>query len=75
MKRGFYTIMAAQFFSSLADNALFVASVELLRDTQAPDWTGAALVPIFALFSVLLLPWVRSQIASLKAASCSSAIC
>ena len=31
MKRGFYTIMSAQFFSSLADNALFVAAVELLR--------------------------------------------
>src|SRR5262245_2511706 len=25
MKRGFYTIMAAQFFSSLADNALLIA--------------------------------------------------
>ena len=35
MKRGFYTIMAAQFFSSLADNALFVAAVELLRDAAA----------------------------------------
>jgi MFS family permease len=58
MKRGFYTIMAAQFFSSLADNALFVAAVELLRDTQAPSWTGAALVPIFALFYVLLAPWL-----------------
>ena len=32
MKRGFYTIMAAQFFSSLADNALFVAAVELIQD-------------------------------------------
>ena len=31
MKKGFYTIMSAQFFSSLADNALFVAAVELLR--------------------------------------------
>ncbi|MBA2722824.1 MAG: hypothetical protein H0U56_07970, partial [Methylibium sp.] len=29
MKKGFYTIMSAQFFSSLADNALFVAAVEL----------------------------------------------
>ena len=58
MKRGFYTIMAAQFFSSLADNALFVAAVELLRDTDAPSWTGAALVPIFALFYVVLAPWV-----------------
>ena len=31
MKRGFYTIMAAQFFSSLADNALFVAAVEMIK--------------------------------------------
>ncbi|MDR2991414.1 MAG: lysophospholipid transporter LplT [Burkholderiaceae bacterium] len=58
MKRGFYTIMAAQFFSSLADNALFVAAVQLLRDHGAPDWQGAMLVPLFALFYVLLAPWV-----------------
>ena len=58
MKRGFYTIMAAQFFSSLADNALFVAAVELLRDHSAPEWQRAALVPLFALFYVLLAPWV-----------------
>ena len=58
MKRGFYTIMAAQFFSSLADNALFVAAVELLRDGGAPHWQRAALVPMFALFYVLLAPWV-----------------
>ncbi|MDR0457918.1 MAG: lysophospholipid transporter LplT [Burkholderiaceae bacterium] len=58
MRRGFYTIMAAQFFSSLADNALFVAAVELLRDHGAPDWQRAALVPLFALFYVLLAPWV-----------------
>jgi LPLT family lysophospholipid transporter-like MFS transporter len=38
MKRGFYTIMSAQFFSSLADNALFVAAVELLRTGGAPEW-------------------------------------
>ena len=31
MKKGFYTIMAAQFCGSLADNALFVAAVELLK--------------------------------------------
>ena len=37
MKRGFYTIMSAQFFSSLADNALFVAAVELLRTGGAPE--------------------------------------
>ncbi len=58
MKRGFYTIMSAQFFSSLADNALFVAAVELLRTGGAPEWQSAALVPMFALFYVVLAPFV-----------------
>ena len=58
MKRGFYTIMAAQFFSSLADNALFVVAVELLRNSGAPQWQPAALVPMFALFYVVLAPFV-----------------
>ncbi len=58
MKRGFYTIMSAQFFSSLADNALFVTAVELLRTGGAPEWQRAALVPMFALFYVVLAPFV-----------------
>src|SRR5687767_11159750 len=58
MKRGFYTIMVAQFFSSLADNALFVAAVELLRTSGAAEWQRAALVPMFALFYVILAPFV-----------------
>jgi MFS family permease len=58
MKRGFFTIMAAQFFSSLADNALFVAAVQLLRTSHAPQWQQAALVPMFALFYVVLAPFV-----------------
>jgi MFS family permease len=58
MKRGFYTIMSAQFFSSLADNALFVAAVELLRSSGAAEWQRAALVPMFALFYVVLAPFV-----------------
>ncbi len=58
MKRGFYTIMAAQFFSSLADNALFVVAVQLLRSDGAPEWQQAALVPMFALFYVVLAPLV-----------------
>ncbi|RDI28883.1 MFS transporter [Pseudacidovorax intermedius] len=58
MKRGFYTIMSAQFFSSLADQALFVAAVELLRTAGAPEWQRAALVPIFAIFYVALAPLV-----------------
>ncbi len=58
MKRGFFIIMSAQFFSSLADNALFVAAVQLLRTSKAPEWQQAALVPMFALFYVVLAPFV-----------------
>jgi MFS family permease len=58
MTRGFFTIMAAQFFSSLADNALFVAAVQLLRASHAHEWQQAALVPMFALFYVVLAPFV-----------------
>ena len=58
MKKGFYTIMAAQFFSSLADNALLVAAIELLKTTGAPAWNIPALTPMFALFYVILAPFV-----------------
>jgi LPLT family lysophospholipid transporter-like MFS transporter len=58
MKRGFFTIMAAQFFSSLADQALFVGAVQLLKSSGAPVWEQAALVPMFALFYVILAPYV-----------------
>jgi LPLT family lysophospholipid transporter-like MFS transporter len=58
MKKGFSTIMSAQFFSSLADNALLVAAVELLRIGQAPAWQTPALAPMFALFYVILAPFV-----------------
>jgi len=50
--------MSAQFFSSLADNALFVAAVELLKTGGGPEWQRAALVPMFALFYVVLAPFV-----------------
>ena len=58
MKKGFYTIMAAQFFSSLADNALLVAAIELLKLNNAAPWQIPALAPMFALFYVLLAPFV-----------------
>jgi MFS family permease len=58
MKRGFYTIMAAQFFSSLADNALFVAAVEMIKASGGAEWQRASLVPMFALFYVVLAPFV-----------------
>lgn len=58
MKRGFYTLMSAQFFSSLADQALFVAAVELIKGSGGAEWQRAALIPIFALFYVILAPWL-----------------
>jgi MFS family permease len=58
MKKGFYTIMAAQFFSSLADNALLVGAIELLKTSGAPAWQVPALTPMFALFYVVLAPLV-----------------
>ena len=58
MKRGFHTIMAAQFFSSLADNALLAAAIALLRLSGAPPWHVPALTPMFALFYVILAPFV-----------------
>jgi len=58
MKKGFSTIMAAQFFSSLADQALLVAAIELLRLDNAPAWQVPALAPMFALFYVVLAPFV-----------------
>ncbi len=36
MNRGFYIILAAQFFSALADNALLIAAIATLREMHAP---------------------------------------
>lgn len=58
MKRGFYTIMAAQFFSSLADNALFIAAMALLITLKAPAWMTPLLKWSFALSYVLLAAFV-----------------
>jgi MFS family permease len=58
MKSGFYTIMAAQFFSSLADNALLIAAIALLRDLNEPGWMTPGLKQSFVLSYVLLAPLV-----------------
>ena len=58
MKRGFYTIMAAQFFSSLADNALLVVAIALLVELHAPDYLTPMLKFVFVLFYVILAPFV-----------------
>ena len=58
MKKGFYTIMAAQFFSSLADNALLVAAIALLRQLSEPAWMTPALKQSFVVSYVVLAPLV-----------------
>ena len=58
MKRGFYTIMAAQFFSSLADNALLIAAIALLIELHAPEWMKPLLKLFFTVSYVVLAPFV-----------------
>jgi MFS transporter, LPLT family, lysophospholipid transporter len=58
MKRGFYTIMAAQFFSSLADNALLIAAIELLNELDGPAWLPPVLKGLFHVSYVALAPFV-----------------
>ncbi len=58
MERGFYTIMAAQFFSSLADNALRVVAIALLIALHAPAYLTPMLKFVFVLFYVILAPFV-----------------
>ncbi|MBA2690560.1 MAG: lysophospholipid transporter LplT [Burkholderiales bacterium] len=54
MKRGFYIILAAQFFSALADNALLFAAIALLKALHAPDWQVPVLQQFF-IFSYIVL--------------------
>lgn len=58
MKRGFYTIMCAQFLSSLADNALLIAAIALLTSIQAPGWMTPLLKLFFVISYVVLASWV-----------------
>jgi MFS family permease len=58
MNRGFYIIMAAQFFSSLADNALLICAIALLRDIHAPEWMTPMLKLFFFVSYVVLAAFV-----------------
>ena len=58
MPAGFYTIMAAQIFSSLADNALLVAAIALLMQLSSPDWLPPYLKFCFVISYVVLAPYV-----------------
>jgi MFS family permease len=58
LNSGFYIIMAAQFFSSLADNALLVAAIALLMQAEAPTWLTPYLKFFFVISYVVLAPYV-----------------
>lgn len=49
MNRGFYSVMAAEFFSSLADNALLIVAIALLAQMNAAAW----MTPLLRLFFVM----------------------
>lgn len=58
MPFGFYIIMAAQFFSALADNALLIAAISALRDMQAPPEYEPLLKTFFTVSYVALAAFV-----------------
>ncbi len=58
MNRGFYTIMAAQFFSSLADNALLIVAIAALASMASPAWMTPMLKLFFVSSYVILAPFV-----------------
>lgn len=58
MNRGFYIIMAAQFFSALADNALLIAAIAMLRDIQSPAQYEPLLKLFFTISYVALAAFV-----------------
>lgn len=58
MNRGFYTILGAQFFSALADNALLFAAIALLGNLQAPAWQTPVLQQFFVFAYIVLAPFV-----------------
>ena len=58
VNRGFYTILAAQFFSALADNALLFAAIALLKDLASPSWHTPVLQQFFIFSYIVLAPFV-----------------
>jgi hypothetical protein len=58
MTLGFYIIMAAQFFSALADNALLIAAIAILRDMHAPTAYEPLLKTFFTVSYVALAAFV-----------------
>jgi MFS family permease len=58
MNLGFYIILAAQFLSALADNALLFAAIALLQDLNSPPWHTPVLQQSFIVSYIVLAPFV-----------------
>jgi LPLT family lysophospholipid transporter-like MFS transporter len=58
MALGFFIILAAQFFSALADSALLFVAMGLLAQLKAPDWYIQLAESAFAAAYVVLAPFV-----------------
>lgn len=58
MNRGFYIVILAQTFSSLADNALFIAAIALIHQLEGPVWVPPLIKWGVAASYVLLAPFV-----------------
>lgn len=58
MNRGFYVVILAQTFSSLADNALFIAAIALIHQLEGPVWVPPLIKWGVAASYVLLAPFV-----------------
>ncbi len=58
MNLGFYIILAAQFLSALADNALLFAAIALLKDLDSPAWHTPVLQQFFIVSYIILAPFV-----------------
>jgi MFS family permease len=58
MARGFCTILAAQFLSALADNALLFVAIAMLKVLHAPEWQTPVLQVFFVFSYIVLAPFV-----------------
>jgi LPLT family lysophospholipid transporter-like MFS transporter len=58
LSRGMVAVLAAQFLSALADNALLFAAIALLKSQHAPEWQMPLLQEAFVIAFILLAPFV-----------------
>lgn len=57
LSRAMLAVLAAQFLSALADNALLFAAIALLKQQHAPDWLPPLLQESFVIAFILLAPF------------------